>query len=156
VKFLSALAAGVLFGGGLLLSGMTNPANVVAFLDVTGHWKPALLFTMAAAVAVAAPAYLLAHGRERSLLGVVIGWPDRFSITWGLVVGSAIFGLGWGLSGVCPGPALVLLARPQLPAAMFCAGMVAGLLAAGAKPVSAANAETPAAGDRTGSEGRAL
>jgi uncharacterized membrane protein YedE/YeeE len=129
MRLLCALAAGLLFGGGLLLSGMTNPANIIAFLDVTGHWQPALLFTLAGAVAVAFPAYWVARRQSRSLLGELIVWPDRFGITRRLVVGSAIFGAGWGLCGVCPGPALVLLTRPRLQAVVFCAGMAAGLLA---------------------------
>lgn len=131
MNFLSALIAGLLFGAGLLLSGMTNPSNVYAFLDVTGHWQPSLAFTMAGAVAVALPAYQLAHRRARSLLGVSIGWPDRFRIDRPLLLGSAIFGIGWGLSGICPGPSLVLLTRPGLHAVSFFLGVVLGSLAAG-------------------------
>jgi uncharacterized protein len=134
MNFLGALIAGLLFGGGLLLSGMTNPSNVYAFLDVTGHWQPSLAFTMAAAVAVALPAYQLAHRRERSLLGLRIGWPDRFNIDRPLLVGSAIFGIGWGLSGICPGPSLILLTRPGLHAVSFFVGIVLGSLAAGLRP----------------------
>jgi uncharacterized membrane protein YedE/YeeE len=134
MNFLSALIAGLLFGAGLLLSGMTNPSNVYAFLDVTGHWQPSLALTMAAAVAVALPAYQLAHRRERSLLGIRIGWPDRSSIDRPLLIGSAIFGIGWGLSGICPGPSLVLLTRPGLHAVSFFAGIVLGSLAANLRP----------------------
>ncbi len=130
MNFLSALVAGLLFGAGLLLSGMTNPSNVYAFLDVTGHWQPSLAFTMAAAVGVALPAYQLAHRRERSLLGIKIGWPDPFRIDRPLLLGSAIFGIGWGLSGICPGPGLVLLTRPGVHAVSFFVGLVLGLLAA--------------------------
>jgi uncharacterized protein len=130
VNFLSALVAGLLFGAGLLLSGMTNPSNVYAFLDVTGRWQPSLAFTMAAAVAVALPAYQLAHRRERTLLGFRIDWPDRFSIDRPLLLGSAIFGIGWGLSGICPGPGLILLTRPTLHAVSFFVGLVLGSLAA--------------------------
>lgn len=131
MRLLCALLAGLLFGSGLLLSGMSNPANVLAFLDVTGHWQPALLFTMAAAVAIAAPAYLLAHSRPRALLGEIIAWPERYHITPRLVAGSAIFGIGWGLSGVCPGPGLLLLTRPQWQALVFFVAMAAGLLLSG-------------------------
>ena len=130
MTFIAALIAGLLFGSGLLLSGLTNPSNVLAFLDVTGNWQPALLFTMAAAVAVAAPAYFVAHRRERSLLGVAFEWPDRFRIDRRLVLGSAIFGVGWGLSGICPGPGLVLLARPGLHAVSFFIGAAVGALVA--------------------------
>jgi uncharacterized membrane protein YedE/YeeE len=134
MNFLSALIAGLLFGAGLLLSGMTNPSNVYAFLDVTGHWQPSLAFTMAAAVAVALPAYQLAHRRQRSLLGIAIEWPDRLRIDRSLVLGSAIFGIGWGLSGICPGPGLILLTRPGLHAAAFFVGIVLGSLVAGLRP----------------------
>jgi uncharacterized membrane protein YedE/YeeE len=134
MNFLSALIAGLLFGAGLLLSGMTNPSNVHAFLDVTGHWQPSLAFTMAAAVAVALPAYHLAHRHERSALGFRIEWPDRFRIDRPLLLGSAIFGIGWGLSGICPGPGLVLLTRPGLHAVSFFAGIVLGSLAASLRP----------------------
>jgi uncharacterized protein len=134
MRFLSALIAGLLFGAGLLVSGMTNPSNVYAFLDVTGHWQPSLAFTMAAAVAVALPAYHLAHRRARSVLGMRIAWPDRFTIDRPLVLGSAIFGIGWGLSGICPGPGLVLLTRPGLHAVSFFVGIVLGSVAASLRP----------------------
>ena len=128
---IAALIAGLLFGSGLLLSGMVNPANVLAFLDVTGHWQPALVFTMAAAVVAAAPAYWLAHRRRETFLHGTFDWPDRLRITPALVLGSAIFGVGWGLAGICPGPALLLLTRPRPGALIFFAGVVIGLLLAG-------------------------
>jgi hypothetical protein len=96
LSIVTALIAGLLFGGGLLLSGMTNPSNVLAFLGVAGKWQPALAFTMAAAVAVAAPGYFFAHRKERSLLDVAFEWPDRFNLDRRLVIGSAVFGVGWG------------------------------------------------------------
>jgi uncharacterized membrane protein YedE/YeeE len=130
VIIVTALIAGLLFGGGLLLSGMTNPSNVLAFLDVAGEWQPALAFTMAAAVAVAAPAYFFAHRKEHSLLDVAFEWPDRFNLDRRLVIGSAIFGVGWGLSGICPGPGLILLTRPDLHALLFFVGTALGMLAA--------------------------
>jgi uncharacterized protein len=128
-----ALAVGIVFGSGLLLSGMTNPANVLAFLDVTGDWHPGLIFTMAAAIAVALPAYAIARRRGRSLRGDPIADPgDRRRIDWPLLAGGAVFGIGWGLSGVCPGPALVLLASRSLNAFLFVGGVIAGIFGAAA------------------------
>jgi uncharacterized membrane protein YedE/YeeE len=121
-----ALAVGIVFGSGLMLSGMTNPANVLAFLDVTGDWHPALMFTMAAAIAVALPAYAIARRRGRSLRGDPIGGPE-YRIDGPLLVGSAIFGVGWGLSGICPGPGLILLSSGSLNAVIFVGGVVAGI-----------------------------
>lgn len=130
MSIVTALIAGLLFGGGLLLSGMTNPSNVLAFLGVAGKWQPALAFTMAAAVAVAAPGYFFAHRKERSLLDVAFEWPDRFNLDRRLVIGSAVFGVGWGLSGICPGPSLILLTRPGVHASLFFVGTAIGMLAA--------------------------
>ena len=129
---LSSLIAGILFGAGLLLSGMTNPANVIAFLDVTGSWRPALAFTMAAAVAVALPAYAIVRARGASLRGVRVPARDRSHIDWSLLLGSGIFGVGWGLSGICPGPGVVLLAGGASKAFVFVAGVVGGALIEGA------------------------
>jgi uncharacterized membrane protein YedE/YeeE len=134
MSFFTALVAGLLFGAGLLLSGMTNPTIVRAFLDVTGHWQPSLAFTLAAAVAVALPAYQLAHHRPLTVLGLKIAWPNRYNIDRPLLLGSAIFGVGWGLSGICPGPGLVILTRPGLHAVAFFVGMVVGILAARPRP----------------------
>jgi uncharacterized membrane protein YedE/YeeE len=126
----TALIAGLLFGVGLLLSGMTNPSNVLAFLDVAGHWQPSLAFTMAAAVAVATPAYAFAHRSAQSILDVAFEWPERYRLDRRLLIGSAIFGVGWGLSGICPGPGLVLLTRLDPRALVFFAGTVMGMLIA--------------------------
>ena len=122
-----ALVAGLLFGGGLMLSGMTNPATVLAFLDVAGDWNPALAFTMAGAVLVAAPAFLLVRRRSRSVLGAEIRLPDRHRIDTPLVSGSALFGIGWGLAGICPGPALVLLGTGAAKGLVFVLAMLAGM-----------------------------
>jgi uncharacterized membrane protein YedE/YeeE len=135
-----ALIAVLLFGGGLFLSGMTNPSNVLAFLDVAGQWQPALAFTMAAAVTVAAPAYVFAHRRGRSLLEIAFEWPDRFNLDRRLVIGSAVFGVGWGLSGICPGPGLVLLTRLDPRALSFFVGTVVGMLVADQWPRGAGRA----------------
>ena len=127
---LGALLAGLLFGAGLLVSGMNDPQRVLAFLDVAGHWNPALAFTMGGAIAVAAPAFWLARRRGRSLSGEPIVIPAAKTIDRQLLAGSAIFGLGWGLSGVCPGPALLLLGTSGLPAWVFGAFLALGILAA--------------------------
>jgi uncharacterized membrane protein YedE/YeeE len=123
-----ALIAGLLFGIGLLLSGMTNPANVVAFLDVTGVWRPSLAYTMAGAVVVALPAFTLIRRRGRSLRGRPIRPIDRTRMDSPLLLGSAMFGIGWGLSGICPGPALILLTTGDPRAWVFFAGLVLGML----------------------------
>ena len=127
MKFLTALLAGVLFGAGLLVSGMTNPANVLGFLDVFGEWKPQLAFVMGAAVLTAAPSYWFVRQRRRSLLGAPVDLPDRRRVDKPLLVGATIFGVGWGLSGICPGPGLVLLAGGDGMAYVFMAAVVAGM-----------------------------
>jgi uncharacterized membrane protein YedE/YeeE len=109
MKGLSAFLAGLLFGFGLLLSGMANPAKVLAFLDLGGAWDPSLALVMAGAIAVALPAFQLAVRRQRSLLGAPIQLPTRRSPDRRLVVGSLVFGIGWGLAGFCPGPAITAL-----------------------------------------------
>lgn len=131
MKFITALLAGALFGAGLLLSGMTNPSTVLGFLDVAGTWNPALAFTMGGAILVAAPAYALIRRRGHTADGEAVTLPDRFGIDAELVIGAAVFGLGWGLSGICPGPGLVLLTGASPEAFIFVASMVAGMLLAG-------------------------
>lgn len=127
---LTALMAGILFGGGLLLSRMCDPQRVLAFLDVAGRWNPALAFTMGGAIIVAAPAFLYVRRRHVDLLGAITELPDRFNIDRRLVLGSALFGLGWGLSGICPGPALLLLTAGSVQSAVFVGAMIVGFLAA--------------------------
>lgn len=122
--------AGLLFGVGLLVSGMTNPANIVAFLDVAGAWQPALMFTMAAAVVVALPAFTIVRRRGKSLRGQPVSPINRRSITTRLILGSTLFGVGWGLSGICPGPGLILLTTAGAQALVFVTGLIAGTLAA--------------------------
>jgi hypothetical protein len=135
MNFLTALIAGVLFGAGLLLSGMTNPATVLSFLDITGAWNPALALTMGGAIAVAAPAFALMRRRGKTLTGERVDLPDRTRIDAPLLVGSALFGLGWGLAGICPGPGLIQLTGLGLHAVLFVAAMAVGMLLSGfAKP----------------------
>jgi uncharacterized membrane protein YedE/YeeE len=127
MKFLTALLAGVLFGAGLLVSGMTNPANVLGFLDIFGAWRPLLAFVMGAAVLTAAPSYWFVRHRRRSLLGTAVDLPDRRRVDKPLLLGATIFGVGWGLSGICPGPGLVLLAGGDGMAYVFMAAVIAGM-----------------------------
>ncbi len=127
-RFLTALLAGALFGSGLLLSGMTNPANVIAFLDVTGAWSPALAVTMGGAVAVAAPAFLYVRRHGRTLDAESITLPDRRRIDRRLLVGAALFGVGWGLVGLCPGPALTGLVGGSPQVLLFVLAMLAGMV----------------------------
>ncbi len=126
MNFLGALMAGLLFGSGLLLSRMSDPQRVLSFLDVAGVWNPALAFTMGGAVMVAAPAFWWARRRHRTWFHQRIELPDRFNIDAPLIGGSAIFGLGWGLSGICPGPGLLLLTSGSRHAIVFVGSMVAG------------------------------
>ncbi|MFV0679830.1 DUF6691 family protein [Ottowia sp.] len=123
-----ALIAGALFGVGLLISGMTNPAYVIAFLDVTGAWDPRLAFVMAAAVTVAAPAFWWVRRHPRSLSGQAIHLPGTRHVDRRLVIGSLMFGAGWGLAGICPGPGLVASALGQRQALLFVAAMLVGML----------------------------
>lgn len=119
---------GLLFGLGLILSGMTDPGKVLGFLDLTGAWDPSLALVMGGAVAVGLLAFRLARQRERNLLGGDLHLPPRRTLTPRLVWGSLVFGAGWGLAGYCPGPALVSMASGQTQGLVFVAAMLAGLL----------------------------
>jgi len=134
LAFLTALLAGILFGSGLLLSRMCDPRRVLAFLDVAGQWNPALAFTMGGAILIAAPAFWCVRKHRRNLLGNAAELPDRFEITTALIAGSAIFGLGWGLSGICPGPGLLLLTGGSAQSLVFVVGVIAGVFAVGLLP----------------------
>jgi uncharacterized membrane protein YedE/YeeE len=126
-----AFAAGALFALGLGISGLSDPAKVLAFLDVTGGaWDPALMFVMGAALAVHAPVIRAARGRSRPWRGERYDWPEASAIDRRLVAGAAIFGVGWGLSGYCPGPALVGAASLYPRTLVFIAGVIAGAVVA--------------------------
>jgi len=125
----SAFAAGLVFGSGLVISGMANPAKVLGFLDLAGAWDPSLALVMAGAVAVAAVAFALAGSRASTMLGAPLALPATRDIDRRLVLGSLAFGIGWGLVGFCPGPALVALGAGKLKAIAFVAAMLAGMLA---------------------------
>ena len=136
-KTASAFAVGLLFGLGLLVSGMADPAKVLAFLDVTGRWDPSLAFVMAGAVAVSATGYLVARRRGRPLLASRLEIPNRRNLDPRLIAGAAVFGLGWGLAGLCPGPALTLLTVAPAQAVTFVVAMVVGMLAFHLLPAAA-------------------
>lgn len=123
-----AALAGLVFALGLGLSGMTQPSKVIGFLDVTGDWDPSLAFVMVGAIAVHLTAYRLLRGRGRPLLAGRFHLPTRSDIDLSLVLGAAIFGVGWGLGGYCPGPALVSAGALQKPALIFLAAMAAGMV----------------------------
>lgn len=123
----SALLVGLVFGGGLLLSGMANPAKVLAFLDLAGPWDPSLALVMVGAIAVGLLAFVLVRGRQVSLLGAPMRLPSAGQIDRRLVVGSTLFGVGWGLAGFCPGPALVALGMGNGKALVFTLAMLAGM-----------------------------
>ena len=125
-KVLTSALFGVIFGLGLIISGMTDPARVLGFLDVAGHWNPALAFVMGGAVAVALPAFAVARRRGVSALGDRIEPMDRFRIDAPLLAGAAVFGVGWGLSGICPAPGLVLLGQDFGRAGVFVGALVVG------------------------------
>lgn len=124
---LIAALSGLLFGLGLLLSGMANPAKVLAFLDLAGLWNPSLAFVMAGAIATAALPFVLLKKRGVSLLNHALHFPRPRKIDWRLLCGSALFGIGWGWSGICPGPAIVLLGIKASEAGIFVAAMLLGI-----------------------------
>ncbi|ANW27289.1 transporter [Vibrio coralliilyticus] len=128
---ISALLSGLLFGIGMALSGMTNPENVIGFLDVTGAWNPSLVFVMGGALLVFAPAYhFLIKSQAKALSGDVLSLPTKVQLDGKLISGAALFGVGWGLAGICPGPAITSLAFGNLDIAIFIASMVSGSLLA--------------------------
>jgi uncharacterized membrane protein YedE/YeeE len=128
VKALFSLLAGLCFGLGLIVSGMANPAKVLGFLDVSGRWNPSLALVMAGAIAVGLPAFSLAKKRTHCLLGTEMPKLNSGRIDRRLLLGSLVFGLGWGLAGICPGPALVLLGAGSRQGALFVASMLCGML----------------------------
>lgn len=128
VASLAPLASGLLFGIGLIVSGMTDPQRVLGFLDLFGAWNPALALVMGGAIAVSLPAFAYARRHGRTPLGLDFALPDRRTITPQLLGGSALFGLGWGLSGVCPGPGVILAAGGTGPALLFLGAMIGGML----------------------------
>ena len=125
---LTALLSGLLFGLGLIVSGMANPAKVQGFLDISRAWDPSLAFVMGGAIAVASLAFALARRRERAWSGALFEWPASVGIDTRLLCGGALFGIGWGLAGFCPGPALVAMSSGMTEAWIFGAAMIAGMV----------------------------
>ncbi|MDP3410520.1 YeeE/YedE family protein [Bosea sp. (in: a-proteobacteria)] len=124
-----ALLSGALFGYGLSLSGMVDPARVIGFLDIaSGHWDPSLMFVLGGAVCVAVIAVAIQRRLPRPVLDTQFHIPERTDIDARLVGGSALFGIGWGLAGFCPGPALSALTTGLTPVLLFIAAMIAGML----------------------------
>lgn len=128
MKRLTAFLCGALFGLGLVVSDMANPTRVLAFLDVSDAWDPSLALVMLGALIPSSAAYLLIRARRTPVFAVSLHIPTHRIIDRRLVIGAALFGLGWGLAGVCPGPAIALLGTGQPFAIIFAAAMVAGVL----------------------------
>ena len=124
----TSLLAGLVFGLGLIVSGMANPAKVLGFLDLTGAWDPSLALVMAGAIGISFFAFLFAKKRSRSLVGADMKLPTGRSIDRRLVIGSTLFGIGWGVAGFCPGPSLVALGLGEVKALIFVAAMLAGMV----------------------------
>ena len=128
LKNIIGLLAGLLFGFGLLISGMTDPAKVQSFLDVFGAWDISLALVMGGGLAVAIVGVQLAKRRKISWIGTPIDMPTKTTINGKLLIGAMLFGIGWGLVGICPGPGIVLLGTGQWQAYVFIPAMVIGML----------------------------
>ncbi|PRQ07824.1 DUF6691 family protein [Enhygromyxa salina] len=126
-SLLVALGCGLLFAVGLGVAGMTNPHKVLNFLDVFGDWDPSLALVMLAAILVYAPAYQLSKRRAAPKLGARFHWPTSKDVDSKLIAGAVMFGVGWGLAGYCPGPAVVAATVGSGPVLVFAAAMVAGM-----------------------------
>ena len=124
----TSLLAGLVFGLGLIVSGMANPAKVLGFLDLTGNWDPSLALVMAGAIIISFFAFLVAQKRSRSLIGADMKLPGGRQIDRRLVVGGLLFGIGWGIAGFCPGPGLVALGMGEVKALVFVASMLTGMI----------------------------
>lgn len=127
MNIVTSLISGLVFGLGLILSGMANPAKVLGFLDLTGRWDPSLGFVMAGAIAVGAMAFAAARNRAASVLGQAMKLPTARQIDRRLIGGSVLFGIGWGIAGFCPGPGLVAMGMGEVKAVAFVLAMLAGM-----------------------------
>lgn len=125
---IASLFAGLIFGLGLIVSGMANPEKVLGFLDIAGAWDPSLAFVMGGAVIVGLVAFTIARRRTLSFLGFNIKLPTNTQIDKRLIVGSMMFGVGWGIAGFCPGPALVAFGAGEIKGVVFVASMVTGMI----------------------------
>lgn len=130
IRLLASFAVGSLFGVGLLVSQMTNPAKVLAFLDVTGNWDPSLAFVMGGALLVTFFGYRLVLEKTKPVLANKFRLPTRTDIDYRLVGGAALFGIGWGLVGLCPGPALASLLFGGVPVILFTMAMICTIIIA--------------------------
>lgn len=126
---ISEFVGGLIFGVGLMLSGMTDPGKVIGFLDITGAWDPSLALVMGGAIGVGVFAFAWAKKRRQPMLGEAFEWPASELIDRRVVIGSLMFGIGWGLAGFCPGPALVSLVAGQEKALYFVGAMIFGMIA---------------------------
>lgn len=128
MNIIVSLLAGLIFGIGLIVSGMANPAKVLSFLDITRLWDPSLAFVMGGAIGVGFFAFRMAKKRTHPVCATEMHLPNSRQIDKRLIGGSALFGLGWGLAGICPGPGLVLLGAGMTKGMVFVAAMIAGML----------------------------
>lgn len=126
-RVLPQILSGTLFGAGLAIGGMTNPVRVRGFLDIFGDWDPTLAFVMGGAVIVMAIVWKVQAGMERPLFADAFALPDRTDLTAKLIGGSALFGVGWGIAGLCPGPGFAALVIEPVSAAMFVIAMLVGM-----------------------------
>ena len=127
MRTMTALLAGLVFGIGLIVSGMTNPAKVLGFLDLAGRWDPSLALVMGGAIALGVLAFQMARRRSESLLGEPMRLPAATRVDRRLLLGALAFGVGWGLAGFCPGPGLASLASGGVKPAIFSGAMIAGM-----------------------------
>ncbi len=128
MRKLIAFFAGLIFGIGLLLAGMANPAKVLGFLDLAGAWDPSLALVMGGAIAVALLPFAWARRQSRSLLGAPMQLPQKRELDRRLILGSLVFGIGWGIAGICPGPGVAILLTGHWQALLFVAAMLVGML----------------------------
>ncbi|MDR3399759.1 MAG: YeeE/YedE family protein [Pandoraea sp.] len=126
-KLVFAFIGGLVFGLGLILAGMANPAKVLGFLDLAGKWDPSLAFVMGGAIAVGLIGFRLAHSRALAWTGEPRVWPALRGLDKRLVLGALLFGVGWGIAGICPGPAVVLLGAGSGKGLLFVVAMIAGM-----------------------------
>lgn len=127
MNLLFSWLAGLVFGLGLLVAGMANPGKVLGFLDIAGVWDPSLAFVMLGCIAVASVGFFFAGKRTRTFLDLPLQMPTARHIDRRLIMGSLLFGIGWGVAGICPGPALVLVGAGLLKGVVFVAAMLLGM-----------------------------
>jgi len=142
MKYATTFLSGLLFAVGLGVGGMTQPAKVIGFLDITGNWDPALMFVIAGAIGTYSLIYRLSRRRNAPVLATNFQVPTRKDVDRRLLAGAAIFGAGWGLGGFCPGPALTSLASGQTPVLVFVVAMLGGMALFDVAPVAARQLRT--------------